>query len=388
MRFVPILSLISFVVAAPLPTQENELIPGKYIVVLKPEASSSAFTQVVDLLGDGLDHKYEIGSFKAAAGSLTETLLTSIRNLGSVAYVEQDAIVRTAALTTQPNAPWGLGRISHRAKDSPDYVYDTSGGEGTCAYIIDTGIYTAHPDFGGRATFLENFSGDGQDTDGNGHGTHVAGTVGSATYGVAKKTSLLAVKVLDASGSGSNTGVLAGIAFAARDAKEREARGECVKGSVGNLSLGGIISTAQMQAVRAAVDAGLFLAVAAGNSGLPTILFSPANEQSACTVGATDKDDKLASFSNFGLLVDVLAPGVDIKSTWNDGKTNIISGTSMATPHVAGLGAYLLGLEQRRSPRDLCARIQSLSTKDKVTGTAGLPPPLTKNYLAFNGASA
>lgn len=149
----------------------------------------------------------------------------------------------------------------------------------------------------------------------------MAGTVGSATYGVAKKTSLLAVKVLDASGSGSNTGVLAGIAFAARDAKEREARGECVKGSVGNLSLGGIISTAQMQAVRAAVDAGLFLAVAAGNSGLPTILFSPANEQSACTVGATDKDDKLASFSNFGLLVDVLAPGVDIKSTWNDGKT-------------------------------------------------------------------
>lgn len=238
-----------------------------------------------------------------------------------VAYIEQDAIVRTATFTTQSNASWGLGRISRREKGSTEYAFDDSAGEGTCSYIIDTGIYTEHPDFEGRATFLENFSGDGLERDGNGHGTHVAGTVGSKSYGVAKKTSLFAVKVLNSEGSGGNSGVIAGIAFAAKDAKKREAKGECKKGSVGNLSLGGIISTAQMQAVKAAVEDGLFLAVAAGNSALPTILFSPANEPSVCTVGATDRNDKLASFSNYGSLVDVLAPGVEIESTWNDGNT-------------------------------------------------------------------
>lgn len=283
-------------------------------------------------------------------------------------------------------------------------MYDESAGQGTCSYVIDTGIFTGHPDFGGRATFLKNFAGDNLDADGNGHGTHVAGTIGSNTYGVAKKTSLFAVKVLNSNGTGENSGVLAGISFAAQDAKDRESKGECTKGSVGNLSLGGILSTATMEAVRAAVNAGLFLAVAAGNSGLPDILFSPANEKSACTVGATDKDDKMASFSNFGALVDVLAPGVDIKSTWNDGNTvslifpcivfgwwiltdpmqNTISGTSMATPHVAGLGAYLLGLEQRRDPAALCKRIQDLSTKNKISN----PGLFTVNYIAFNGVSA
>lgn len=241
-------------------------------------------------------------------------------NLLQVAYIEQNTVVHTAAVT-QSDAPWGLGRISHRETGSTEYVYDESAGEDTCSFIIDTGIYVDHPEFEGRATFLEDFSGENKKEDGNGHGTHVAGTVGSKSYGVAKKTSLFAVKVLGADGSGESSGVIAGIEFAAKNATEREQAGQCKKGSVANMSLGGIYNTAQKDAVKAAIDAGLFMAVAAGNDGLPTLLFSPANEPSACTVGATDKDDNLASFSNWGSLVDILAPGVDIESTWNNGST-------------------------------------------------------------------
>ncbi|KAL0257007.1 hypothetical protein SLS55_007817 [Diplodia seriata] len=348
------------------------------------------------MFDDKVDHVYSMGTFRGAAGSLSDTLLKTVQNLKSlkrtahtpyhilqVSYIERNTKVRTAA-TTQYNATWGLGRISHRQKGTSDYVYDGSAGDGTCSFIIDTGIYTDHPEFEGRATFLEDFSGENKKVDGNGHGTHVAGTVGSKSYGVAKKTSLFAVKVLGADGSGDSSGVLKGIEFAAMNATARQKAGQCTKGSVANMSLGGAYNKAQKDAVKAAIKTGLFMAVAAGNDGLPTLFFSPANEETACTVGATDKNDQLASFSNWGSLVDILAPGVDIVSTWNDGKTNSISGTSMATPHITGLGAYLLGLEKRRDPQALCARIQDLSTKKKVTNIK----PLTKNYLAFNGISS
>ncbi|KAK0650401.1 Cuticle-degrading protease [Lasiodiplodia hormozganensis] len=388
MRVSPFLPLLPLATAAPLlaPREDAEVIPGKYIVVLKPEAEESAFSNLLDLFDNAADHVYNIGTFKGAAGSLTDALLKTVQNLDSVAYIEPNTVVHTAAVT-QSNAPWGLGRISHRETGSTEYVYDESAGEDTCSFIIDTGIYVDHPEFEGRATFLEDFSGENKKEDGNGHGTHVAGTVGSKSYGVAKKTSLFAVKVLGADGSGESSGVIAGIEFAAKNATEREQAGQCKKGSVANMSLGGIYNTAQKDAVKAAIDAGLFMAVAAGNDGLPTLFFSPANEPSACTVGATDKDDNLASFSNWGSLVDILAPGVDIESTWNNGSTNIISGTSMATPHITGLGAYLLGLEERRAPQALCERIQELSSKDNITmsALAGLE---TKNYLAFNGISA
>lgn len=170
----------------------------------------------------------------------------------------------------------------------------------------------------------------------------MAGTIGSSTYGVAKRTSLIGVKVLSAAGSGSNAGVLAGIDWAVRDATQKGRIGK----SVLNLSLGGPTSPTTNQAVAEAVNEGMFLAVAAGNSGLPTITASPASAPEVCTVGASDSNDARASFSNFGLLVDIFAPGVDVTSTWIDGPddTNTISGTSMASPHVAGLAAYFLGL--------------------------------------------
>lgn len=209
----------------------------------------------------------------------------------------------------------------------------------------------------------------------------MAGTTGSTSYGVAKKTTLIAVKVLGAEGSGSNDGVLAGIDYAVNDAKSKGRIGK----AVANLSLGGIFSPMSNAAVKEAVAQGLFLAVAAGNSGAPTITSSPASEPDVCTIGASDKNDAKASYSNFGLLVDVFAPGTNITSTWKNSDTDqkTISGTSMATPHITGLGAYLLALEGPRDPKALCKRIQDLSTKNTLSGLL-----LTKNYLAYNGNGA
>lgn len=214
------------------------------------------------------------------------------------------------ALTSTSAASWGLGRISHKALSTSTYVYDTAGaGSGVCAYVIDTGILTTHSQFGGRASFLANYA-DSSNTDGNGHGTHVAGTIGGTTYGVAKSVTLYAVKVLDSSGSGTNSGVISGINFVASDAPARS----CT--SVANMSLGGGKSTALNSAAAALVSAGVFLAVAAGNDAADAANYSPASETSACTVGATTSSDALASYSNYGSVVDVLAPGSSIISSY------------------------------------------------------------------------
>lgn len=301
--------------------------------------------------------------------------------------------MKATALTTQSNAPWGLGRISHRKSGATDYVYDDSAGEGTYSYIIDTGIFTQHVEFEDRATFAANFADDGEDFDGNGHGTHVSGTIGSRAYGVAKKTNLIGVKVLGADGSGSNSGVISGIEFAVNDATSKGRIGK----ALANMSLGGIFNKATNQAVAAAVRAGLFMGIAAGNDGLPAALSSPASEKTACTVGATDKTDTRASYSNFGSVVDIFAPGSEILSTWINSTTdtNTISGTSMATPHVVGLGAYLIGLEGPSKPQALCERIRTLATANALSGVGGLTaggllPGLTgtPNLLVYNGNGA
>ncbi|KAJ9665491.1 subtilisin-like serine protease [Coniosporium apollinis] len=385
MRLVStLLAALPLAVAVPVIEERQTNLRPRYIVVFKPEAPASIFETVFDALPSLVpDYIYNIGSFKGFAAPLTEALLTTVTSLSSVAYVEPDSTVYASALTTQANAPYGLARISHRNLGSNEYVYDDTAGADTCSYIIDTGIYTQHNDFGGRATHLVDYSGENSPVDGNGHGTHVAGTVGSTTYGVAKKTKLYAVKVLGANGSGTNAGVLAGINFAANDAQTRPG---CKGKSVGNLSLGGVRSAAMSAAAAAAVEAGLFLAVAAGNSAVTAELASPASEPKVCTVGASDASDRQATFSNYGLLVDVFAPGVDILSTWigGAGATNTISGTSMASPHVAGLAAYLLTLEGEKAPQALCQRIKDLSSRMGQV----FPPLLTTNELAFNGVTA
>jgi subtilisin family serine protease len=210
---------------------------------------------------------------------------------------------------------WGLSRISHHKLGSTEYGYDASAGAGTCAYIIDTGVDAAHPELEGRATQIKSYT--GVDSDDNGHGTHVAGTIGSKTYGVAKKTNIYAVKVLDAGGSGAWSDIVDGIQFVVTDSKSRS----CPNGIVVNMSLGGGKTQSVNDAVAAAVDAGLFFAVAAGNDGADFSTTSPASEPKAFAVGASDNTDTLADFSNYGKTLGVIAPGVDILSIWNDGKT-------------------------------------------------------------------
>ncbi|KAB5583627.1 peptidase S8/S53 domain-containing protein [Coniochaeta sp. 2T2.1] len=367
-------------VAAPILTPRGaQVIPGKYIVKVKDGLASDIVDTIVNLLGSTKpSHIFKGDGFKGFASKLDDRLLDVISKFPDVEYIEQEAIFKINAYTTQSGAPWGIARLSHKSPGSTSYVYDTSAGAGTCAYVIDTGIYTSHSDFEGRATFLYNAV-DSSNTDGNGHGTHVAGTIGSKTYGVAKKTKLYAVKVLDSSGSGSTSGVIAGMNYVTTDSKTRS----CPNGTVANMSLGGGTSTAINSAAKAMVSAGVFLAVAAGNDNVNAANTSPANEPSVCTVGATTSADARASYSNYGSAVDIFAPGTNILSTWNTGTsaTNTISGTSMATPHIAGLGAYLLTLLGKKTPAALCAYIVSTAQSGILSGI----PSGTVNKLAFNG---
>ncbi|KAF2020973.1 subtilisin-like serine protease-like protein PR1A [Aaosphaeria arxii CBS 175.79] len=393
MRYEFLIAALPIALAAPtvqprapviLP-RAGSAIPGKWIVKVRDGAAGTVLDQALATLKKDPDHVFGFGKFKGFSGQLSDSTVSVISLIPGIEYIEQDAIVTAylgevekRAYVTQSSSTWGLGRISHVNKGISSYTYDDSAGSDTCSYVIDTGIYTAHPEFEGRATHLANYAGDGSTADGNGHGTHVAGTIGSKTYGVAKKTKLFAVKVLDSAGSGSNSGVIAGINFAANDQKTRAG---CSKGSVANLSLGGSKSATVNSAAANAVSAGLFLAVAAGNDNANAANYSPASEPTAFTVGATDSNDARASFSNYGAVVDIFAPGVSILSTWRNGGTNSISGTSMATPHVAGLGAYILSLEGKKTPAALGSRLVALANKNKITGL----PSGTVNALAFNG---
>lgn len=404
MRFFTILAALPLALGASLlQVRQEDAVEGQYIVKLRDNADPSLVQtlrdQVENILPGRLGDTLDIGDFKGFVlanpnsnnlldglsnlpilGGLFNTLnriLDRVLQLDGVEYVEQVVNVRSQALVGQNNAPWGLARISNRNPYTSQYVFDNSAGAGTTAYIIDTGIYTSHNDFGGRASFGANFI-DNQNTDCQGHGTHVAGTVGGNTYGVAKRANLVGVKVLDCNGDGNSRTVVAGIQYAAQQAQGNNR-------AVATLSLGGPFSRAINDAAAAAVRSGLFMAVASGNEGVNAENSSPASEPTVCTVGATDIYDRFASFSNFGSVVDILAPGVDILSAYigSQSASTYLSGTSMATPHVAGLAAYLLALETPRAPVALCDRIKSLSTKNAVSGLGGRN---TVNNLAYNGA--
>jgi subtilisin family serine protease len=350
-----------------------QLIENHYIVKLKAAQGEFQATadEVIASIAADADLVYQ--NFGGFAATLTAEEVEALRSNPNVEFIEQDAEIK--AFATQSGAPWGLARLSNTNAGSTTYTYDDTAGSGTCAYIIDTGIQTNHPDFGGRAVWGRNFVGSGT-TDDNGHGTHVAGTIGGTTYGVAKKTTLIAVKVLNASGSGSTSGVVGGMDWVASDGRTRAG---CSRGVVVNMSLGGGLSTAINNAATGITNAGLFLAVAAGNEGQNAANVSPASTASACTVGATDINDRTASFSNFGAVLDVYAPGVNVLSTWIGSTTRSISGTSMASPHIAGLGAYYLGLGAS-TPTNLCTYIRSQALSGRITGV----PSGTSNLLAQN----
>ncbi|RGP71943.1 putative endopeptidase k [Fusarium sporotrichioides] len=388
MRSATLLALLPFALAAPSASVSRraepapvirprgvKLVDGKYIVKMKSGVRAASVDSAVSTIQADADYTYT-KSFSGFAASLKDEEIEKLKHDPNVEYIEQDAVITIKATVDQDNAPWGIARISSSRPGSKTYTYDESAGEGTCSYVIDTGIDVEHPDFDGRAKFLKNFAG-GSDGDGQGHGTHVAGTIGSTTYGVAKKTNLYAVKVLGDDGSGTNSAVIAGMDFVAGHANDED----CPNGAVVNMSLGGEASSAVNSAAKSIVDAGLFLAVAAGNEAVDASGSSPASEASACTVGATTRNDTLSYFSNFGDVVDVLAPGTDILSTWPGGETNTISGTSMASPHVAGLAAYFLGLGKKAE--GLCEYIASQA----LDGVVANVPRDTINKLINNGVS-
>jgi len=301
------------------------------------------------------------------AGALNAGQLTALQHNPNVTRIEQDAVVH--ADTTQTSAPWGLDRIDQRSRPlSGTYTYNSTGA-GATAYVIDTGIYTSDSDFGGRAAVSYDAIG-GNGIDCNGHGTHVAGTIGGAKYGVAKSVALRAVRVLNCSGSGTNSGVIAGMNWVAS---------HHVAKSVANMSLGGSYSSSVNSAATSLANSGVFLAVAAGNSGANACNYSPSSASGTVTVAASDINDVRASWSNYGGCVDLYAPGVNITSDWLNGGTNTISGTSMATPHVTGVGA----LYKATFGDAAWSTIRDWLTANATSGAISGNPSGTPNLLLY-----
>lgn len=308
-------------------------------------------------------------ALKGMAVHMSARQAAKLANDPDVALVEQDGVVH--ADTTQTTATWGLDRIDQTNLPlSTDYSYANSG-TGVTAFVIDTGIRITHQEFGSRATWGTNTT-DTTNTDCNGHGTHVSGTIGGTTYGVAKNVKLVAVKVLDCTGSGSWSGVIAGIDWVTSHKTSN---------SVANMSLGGSYSAAINTAVSNSIAAGIVYAVAAGNDSTTTVnadacLASPASTPNAITVGATDTTDARSYFSDIGTCLDIFAPGRNISSAWNtnDTATNTISGTSMATPHVTGAAALYLSSYPGATPAQVTTALTQNASVNKVTN-AGTGSP-------------
>jgi aqualysin 1 len=360
-------------------------IPNQYIVVLDESAAPAAGISAVAaesfrllddvrIQGRAPRHVYD-RALKGFAIELTDAEAVALSNDPRVAFVEEDSIME--AVVTQTGATWGLDRIDQRNRPlNGTYVY-TSTGSGVNAYIIDTGIRRSHTQFGGRAFIgFDAVTSGGSANDCNGHGTHVAGTVGGSVHGVAKSVRLYAVRVLSCSGSGSTSGVIAGINWVTNNH---------VKPAVANMSLGGGPSTALDTAVRNSISAGVTYTIAAGNSNTNASNASPARVGEAITVGSSTSSDARSSFSNYGSVVDIFAPGSSITSAWytSNTATRTISGTSMAAPHVAGVAARYLQGNPGASPATVRTAIVNDATTNRLSGL----PSGTPNRLLFRAGS-
>jgi aqualysin 1 len=320
-------------------------------------------------------YKHAVSGFSI---ELTEDQALALSQDARVKYVEEDGIIHGD--TTQTGATWGLDRIDQRDRPlNGTYTY-TPTGAGVHAYIIDTGIRVTHSQFGGRASVAFDSIGDGQNgIDCNGHGTHVAGTVGGSTYGVAKGVTLHAVRVLDCSGNGTDSGVIAGVDWVTANHANP---------AVANMSLGGGASPTLDTAVQNSINSGVTYAIAAGNDGLDACNYSPARVAAAITVGNSTSTDARSSTSNYGTCLDIFAPGSSITSAWNtsDTATNTISGTSMATPHVTGVAALYLQNNPTAPPATVRNAIVSTATSGRLTGIGtGSPNLLLYSLLTTGG---
>ncbi|KAK0744597.1 peptidase S8/S53 domain-containing protein [Apiosordaria backusii] len=389
-------------------------IPGKYIITLKPGVAPSHIKTHLSWVKDvharslsrrdesGIEKVYDALDFHGYAGFFDEGTIAQIRASDDVASVEQDQIFHLTyvppsgpqprprqTLTTQKDAPWGLGSISHRLPNSTEYLYDSrgEGADGYTAYVVDTGIRTTHSEFadGRRASLGYNAYPDASnDEDNIGHGTHVSGTIAGRTYGVAKKARVVGVKVFDW-GSSTTSIVLDGYLWAVNNITAPSK-------SVINLSLGGPQSNAVDSAIATAYSAGILTVVAAGNDGISSDngWGSPASAPEALAIGAIDVENVRPSFSNWGPGVDIWAPGVMVKSAWNwdDDDFLEVEGTSMASPHVAGLVLYLRSLEEVQGGLGLVGavvdKVRELGTKGVVKGGGRG----SVNLLAYNGNGA
>jgi subtilisin family serine protease len=354
-------------IEAPLVAAHGRAIPGQFIIVLKAGQDARA---VAAAAGAAPRHIYE-AALDGFAATLNGRQLAVLRSNPAVDYIEEDAEVHLDTTETMDanGDPWGLDRIDQRALPlSRTYTF-TGSGAGVRAYIIDTGIQTSHPEFGGRASAVfDAFGGNGQDC--HGHGTHVAGTVAGAAFGVAKSALPRAVRVLDCTGSGSNSGVIAGMNWVRQNG---------IHPAVANMSLGGGFSSSVNTAATNLANSGVFVAVAAGNSNANACNTSPASAAGVFTTAASDRTDTRASFSNFGSCVEGYAPGVAIKSAWLNGGTNTISGTSMATPHVTGVAALYKGDHGDASS----AIVANFIINNATTGVIAHNPASTPNRLLF-----
>ena len=361
----------------------DKRIDNQYIVKLKDDTADVEGESIRlsrDFGGDrNGGHVYQ-RALKGFSVRLNEQQAARLAEDPRVDFVEEDAVVSLGA--TQTNATWGLDRIDQRDLPLNSTYNFNATGTGVRAYIVDTGIRASHVDFGGRVVSGFTAINDGLGTnDGNGHGTHVAGTVGGSTWGVAKNVTLVAVRVLDSSGNGTNSGVIAGVDFVTSNHQAGQP-------AVANMSLGGGASSALDTAVNNAVNDGVTFAVAAGNENQNACNVSPARAAAAITVGSTTTTDARSSFSNFGTCVDIFAPGSNITSAWrtSDTATNTISGTSMASPHVAGVAALFLETNPTASPATVTAAIINSATLNKVTGAGtGSPNRLLFSLLTGGG---
>jgi len=380
------------------PDNWDAAIPNEYLVIfqdaLDADLRADHMKYVSSLSADlSVLREFEIDTFSGYAVRVTGDFdLTSLSDRSEVKYIEANGrafiaknefanmTVGAEACIKQSNVPsWGLTRTTeHALLLDGTYKFGDDSGSGVTAYVIDTGIYIQHPKFQGRAVWGTNTV-DNSNTDGNGHGTHCAGTVLSDTYGLARGAIAVAVKVLNAQGSGSFEGIIAGINWAVNDHKSRG-----TGRSVANMSLGGGKSQALNDAVAAAVRAGVLVVVAAGNDNQNACNYSPASEPLAVTVGATDQKDTRATFSNYGKCLDVFGPGVAITSTWkqtpgNNNPINTISGTSMAAPHIAGVAVKLWALNPTASMSSIISLLLNTTTNNLVK-SAGTGSP---NKLVF-----